>query len=101
MTDIKRILEAIGALVEVLPCGPHTTVSLHGCDDAGLRLVISAGGSIEHYQNDAQTEEWQCASLRVGKVGLNAYGEHRPIRVADIDDSKAETALAQAEAVLS
>ena len=102
MTDIKKICEAMAALAAAIPGAPSvTSVNLHGCADVTLRMLVDARGRRETYENDAGTEEWDCATLDVGAVTIHAYGPHRPIVRAEIDSAAVESALALAEEAVS
>lgn len=99
MTDIKRIIKAMGALAKAIPGEPHVTVNLHGCPDATIRLLVENGATVR--QLDCDGQEWDCACFDAEGVSISAHGRHRPIVSAKTDESSVAAALAQAEEALS
>lgn len=101
MPNLKQIAEAFGALAGALPGVGGTSVHLHGCSAATMRLFVESGATLSRYENDASTKEWDCAALRAGASTIYAYSEHRPIVRAAIDQDAASKALSLAETTLA
>lgn len=104
MADINKIAEAIVALVNALPgksADRVTSVSLHGCDSARFRAVLDAGATLNTYQSDDGSREWDSATLYVGNLAIHAFSDHRPIVRVEVDPHAVEAALAQAQEALS
>ncbi len=104
MSDIKKICEAMAALAAAIPGAPDNrgsvSISLHGCVDATLRLLVDNGGRRQTYENESRTEEWDCVSVYVGPVGIHAYGKHRQIGGVETDSDAVDAALAKAQEAL-
>lgn len=103
MADIKKILDAIGALVEAIPgASRNVNVNMHACSDAAVYALVEHGATLEHYTNESGTERWDAASIKINGVTLCAFGQHHPRKgVAEADVAKIDAALAQAQEVLS
>lgn len=100
MSDVKRIIDAIARLTAAIPGSRRSLgVSMHGCDGRALQALVAEGATMEHYTNEANTEEWDAAVLRLEGVTVVAYSLHRPLSSADTDTAEVEAALAQAAEV--
>lgn len=103
MSDLKKILEAMTALAAVIPGANQTlgstSINLHGCTNETIRCIVACGG--RSLVLDSDTEEWDCATLIVGNVSINAHGQHRLITRTEMDADAAAAALAQAQEALS
>jgi hypothetical protein len=97
MSDVNKLLEAFAALAQALPGSPRSTnVHLHGCPEITLRVLVEAGGLLQHYKNESCTEEWDCAEIGVSGVTICAWGPHRPLTPVCIDSSAVDAAVKQA-----
>ena len=101
MSDVKRILDAMCALVAALPgtANAHLMIGIHNCSPDGLRAFVDEGGHADVHSTEAH--EWDVVQLYLDKVSVAAYGPHREIVHPTTDPAAVEAALAQAAEALS
>ena len=102
MIDLRKVLDAIGALVAAIPgvVDTRTHINIHGCTHEALTALEEHGAIIERC-TDGKHATWETAELRVGDVLLCAFGPHSPLVAGRLDDAKVEAALARAQEALS
>jgi len=99
VSDVKRILDAMVALVKALPGADKArfTIGIHGCSETALRAFVAEGAEYRTYSNGEH--EWNAAEMYLDEGTLAGYGDHRPV-AKPTDAAAVEAALAKAEEVL-